>query len=218
MNRVKSFFLAIKHRNFLNSDLSIYKKFLKKKSIFVHIPKTAGRSIINSIYGNDLKNCGHRTYFFYKCLFTKKRIQNMYTFSFVRNPYSRLFSAYNFLKKGGENLHDLNAKRDYIDCFKDFNEFINFGLESAVKNNVIHFVPQYNFITYKGDILIDYVGKFETLERDLKVISSKVDFESSFKLNKSKKNTYNFTQKNCDIIERVYLRDFLIFNYERKNA
>ena len=86
MNRVKSFFLAMKHRNFLNSDLSIYKKFLKKKSIFVHIPKTAGRSIINSIYGNDLKNCGHRTYFFYKCLFTKKRIQNMYTFSFVRNP------------------------------------------------------------------------------------------------------------------------------------
>ena len=125
MNRVKSFFLAMKHRNFLNSDLSIYKKFLKKNSIFVHIPKTAGRSIINSIYGNDLKNCGHRTYFFYKCLFTKKRIQNMYTFSFVRNPYSRLFSAYNFLKKGGENLHDLNAKRDYIDCFKDFNELNN---------------------------------------------------------------------------------------------
>ena len=206
------------HRNFLNSDLSIYKKFLQKNSILVHIPKTAGRSIINSIYGNDLKNCGHRTYFFYKYLFTKKRIQNMYTFSFVRNPYSRLFSAYNFLKKGGENLHDLNAKRDYIDCFKDFNEFINFGLENAVKNNVIHFVPQYNFITDKGDILIDYVGKFESLEKDLKVISSKVDFESSFKLTKSKRNTYNFTEKNCDIIESVYLRDFLIFNYERKNA
>ena len=218
MNKVKSFFLAMNHRNFLNSDLSIYKKFMQKKSILVHIPKTAGRSIINSIYGNDLKNCGHRTYFFYKYLFTKKRIQNMYTFSFVRNPYSRLFSAYNFLKKGGENLHDLNAKRDYIDSFKDFNEFINCGLENAVKNNVIHFIPQYNFITYKDEILIDYVGKFESLENDLKVISSKVDFESSFKFTKSKKNTYNFTCKNCDIIESVYSRDFLIFNYKRKNA
>ena len=70
----------------------------------------------------------------------------------------------------------------------------------------------------KGVILIDYVGKFESLDKDLKVISSKVDFESSFKLNKSKKNTYNFTQKNCDIIESVYLRDFLIFNYERKDS
>jgi len=218
MNRVKSFFLARKHKKFINSDLSIYKKFLQKNSILVHIPKTAGRSIINSIYGNDLKNCGHRTYFFYKYLFTKKRIKNMYTFSFVRNPYSRLFSAYNFLKKGGENLHDLNAKRDYIDSFKDLNEFINFGLENAVKNNVIHFVPQYNFVTHKGKILIDYVGKFESLEKDLKVISSKVDFESSFQLTKSEKNTYNFTEENCDIIESVYLRDFLIFNYERKNA
>ena len=142
MSRVKSFFLAIKHRNFLNSDLSIYKKFLKKNSIFVHIPKTAGRSIINSIYGNDLKNCGHRTYFFYKYLFTKKRIQNMYTFSFVRNPYSRLFSAYNFLKKGGENLHDLNAKRDYIDCFKDFNEFNIIEIE-MIKDNVTSLNQKY---------------------------------------------------------------------------
>ena len=91
------------------------------------------------------------------------------------------------MKKGGENSHDLNAKRDYIDCFKDFNEFINFGLENAVKNNVIHFVPQYNFITYGEDVLIDFVGKFESLEKDLKVISSKVDFESSFKLLNQKK-------------------------------
>ena len=78
-------------------------------------------------------------------------------------------------------------QKDYIDSFKDFNEFINFGLENAVKNNVIHFVPQYNFITYKDEILIDYVGKFESLENDLKIISSKVDFESSFKFTKSKK-------------------------------
>ena len=55
MNRVKNFLLAVKHRNFLDSDLSIYNKFLHKKSVFVHIPKTAGRSIINSIYGHDLK-------------------------------------------------------------------------------------------------------------------------------------------------------------------
>ena len=92
-------------------------------------------------------------------------------------------------------------------------------LMATINTNNINNEGMYAKIkTTKGDILIDYVGKFETLERDLKVISSKVDFESSFKLNKSKKNTYNFTQKNRDIIESVYLRDFLIFNYERKNA
>ena len=146
VKKLKNYYLSAKHRKFLDLDLSIYRKFLEKDSVFVHIPKTAGRSIISSIYGEDLKNCGHRTYFFYKYLFRKKRIEKMYTFSFVRNPYTRLLSAYNFLKNGGENKHDINAKKKFIDRYCDFNNFINFGLENVISNNVVHFVPQHHFI------------------------------------------------------------------------
>lgn len=70
---------------------------------FVHIPKTAGRSVIRFLRENKLQVLGpttkadgtatkkHRTAYKYYCM-----IPNEERFCIVRNPYARLVSFYNY--------------------------------------------------------------------------------------------------------------------------
>ncbi|MDH5979711.1 sulfotransferase family protein, partial [Vibrio splendidus] len=83
-----------------------YFSFIKKKIpkhvkdtnvLFVHIPKAAGISITKSLYGQEI---GHkRSVDFMRA--DENWFNNANKFSIVRNPYTRLISAYNFLKDGG---------------------------------------------------------------------------------------------------------------------
>jgi hypothetical protein len=85
--------------------------------IFVHIPKTAGNSILKTYQnvplqhiGHDLKNPNYISYSNYyesnynktnilRKLFLKKK--KAFSFAVTRNTWSRVFSAYQYLSKGG---------------------------------------------------------------------------------------------------------------------
>ena len=82
---------------FNDSNDNMLKVFDKKKCIFFHIPKTAGISLVKALFG-DL-DWGHRDVKYYRNVFNKKKFDSYFKFTFVRNPYDRLFSAYSFLKK-----------------------------------------------------------------------------------------------------------------------
>ena len=82
---------------FKDSESNMLKVFDEKKCIFFHIPKTAGISLVKALFG-DL-DWGHRDVNYYINVFDKKRFNDYFKFTFVRNPYDRLFSAYSFLKK-----------------------------------------------------------------------------------------------------------------------
>ena len=81
-----------------------YKPYDDFQCIFVHIPKTAGMSICQSLFGNLAG--GHATLADYQIIFAKHEFDNYFKFSFVRNPWDRVYSAYNFLKKGGATDFD----------------------------------------------------------------------------------------------------------------
>lgn len=81
-----------------------YKPLDNLKCIFVHIPKTAGISISRSIFGN--LGGGHTKIRDYELIFSAKDFNNYFKFTFVRNPWDRIFSAYRFLKNGGINEED----------------------------------------------------------------------------------------------------------------
>ena len=56
--------------------------FNDSNTIFVHIPKTVGTSIIKAIYG-DVSKEGHRSIYFYKQVFDKD-FKDFFTFTFIR--------------------------------------------------------------------------------------------------------------------------------------
>ena len=70
-------------------------EFNKTKSIFIHIPKCAGTSIGEAIYGD--KKIGHYTAedFFY---INKSKFNNYYKFTVIRDPLDRCYSAFHYLK------------------------------------------------------------------------------------------------------------------------
>ena len=88
--------------------------------LFIHIPKTAGTSISQALFGSDF---GHCTVDHYE-IFSPKRFHNYFKFAFVRNPWDRFLSAYKFLNKGGMYSVDKNWADIHFSEFNDFDQFV----------------------------------------------------------------------------------------------
>ena len=197
---------------------SLLHAFSENKRIFIHIPKTAGISIAKAIFG-DVSLEGHRSIFFYQKVF-EKEYTDFFTFTFVRNPWDRLYSSYKFLEKGGINIHDKNAYEMYLSQYHDFEDFVLNGLDNKLIYEITHFIPQSEFICNpKGEVLVDFLGKFENLEYDIKKLSEKINKEVVIEHhNKNKKKPYIdvYTNQMKLKVEEIYQRDIDIFKYRFK--
>ena len=195
--------------------------------IFIHIPKNAGSSVIDII---NIKNLNINILGHYPEYFENKdntedfistinlekfsinyRIQdNCIIFAIVRNPYTRLLSAYNYLNNGGGNTP---LDEEYCNIIKTytFDKFID-NLDKFI-NVIVHLLPQYIFICDKEDkILISNLCKYENLKNDLKIID--LEFENLGHINKSK-NSIILTENIKEKIYKLYIKDFIIFGYEK---
>jgi hypothetical protein len=192
----------------INPILSL---FIEKKCVFFHIPKTGGISISNSLFG-DVK-WGHRNVNFYKLHYGEKVFNSLYKFCFVRNPYRRLYSAYTFLKQGGINNQDLDFSKSFLKEYKSFNEFVLNGLEKKEIMNWVHFKPQYTFVCDENDnIVMDFVGKIETLNEDFNTICNHLNIEAELQnLNIGTVKKNNFSEEIKTIIKLKYQKDFNLF-------
>ena len=216
-NIIKQKIFILSERRKINRNGTLINAFNKSNTIFIHIPKTAGISLVNGIYG-DVSNEGHRKVHFYKKIFGKK-FKKFFVFSFVRNPYDRLYSAYKFLQTGGMNIHDKNAYKQYLIGYKNFEDFIFNGLNNQIVNEIVHFKLQSEFICNNyGEIIVDFVGKYENIDKDLSQLSKLINKDIFLPhLNKGKaKQKYDkiYTNEMKDIVYKMYRRDFEIFNYK----
>ena len=186
--------------------------FLEKECLFIHIPKTAGISVSNSIFG-DVK-WGHRTVNYYKSYYGDEVFNSLYKFCFVRNPYDRLFSAYTFLKNGGINDQDLAFSQKYLEEYLTFEDFVLRGLEKKEIMQWVHFKPQYTFVCDEGDkIVMDFVGKMETINEDFKYLCKQININNVElkKLNMSSVKKNYFSEEVKSIIKTKYQKDFTHF-------
>ena len=220
INKIKKYIKNLKLYNDSISNIhregTLLNSFLTNKIIFIHVPKTAGVSIIRSLFG-DVTLESHRNIQFYQKIF-RKDFANYFTFSFVRNPWDRLYSSYMFLKKGGLNLHDKNAFLMHLSSFKTFEDFVLHGLDDKILEEIIHFVPQHKFLCDNQDnILVNYLGRFENLDEDVKNISSIINRSIILEHNNINKKLHYKDVYNSSMIKKVqevYCRDIEIFEYD----
>ena len=218
INNIKRNNFARKQRNKVFKRGTLLNSFNKRKIIFIHIPKTAGISLVISIFGNVTLE-GHRSVSFYKQVFGS-RYSDFFTFTIVRNPWDRLYSAYKFLEKGGMNIHDKNAFETHLSIYRDFEDFVLNGLNEKIIWEIMHLIPQHEFVCDKnGKIIVDHIGRFENLNKSIEKINDIL--KSDFKLehhNKTDKKDYKdiYTTKMIEKVHQIYQKDIDIFEYNFK--
>ena len=192
--------------------------FYKSKTIFIHIPKTAGVSLVKAIFG-DVSFEGHRSFYFNSIALNIKN-EKYFSFTFVRNPFDRLYSAYKFLQNGGMNHLDKLVFQKHLSEFNDFEDFILNGLNRKLIYKITHLIPQHEYLCdNKGSILVDFVGRFEDLERDILLLSTILskDIKLSHH-NYNKKLDYReaYTSEMINKVNQIYQKDIDIFKYTFK--
>jgi hypothetical protein len=188
----------------------------KHKVIFVAIPKTATRSIYNSLINNfDGKQLNDHQ----KIIPIK--YQSYYSFTVIRNPYDRAVSIWWSTCKRN------NDKRKYISKYlKDDNTFLNFcknldkidGIENRVVTN-----KQINWINNNN---INKFIKFENLNNEwnnlpFNTINNKLDIlnptviqtDKNPNARKSYKNYLN--SESIKLINDYYHLDFKLLKYNQ---
>ncbi len=203
---------------------------MKRRYIFVHVPKNAGNSIystycdLTEIWDHNLRVESYKTYpnsdTFKQIrnkslIFGKKRICS---FAVIRNPWDRVYSAYNFLSKGGLKKEDKLDFKKYIEPYSDFNHFVLEGLSTASKEQ-IHFLPQLHWIANsKGKIIVDEILRFENLSEDLNNFWTRRGYPPrslSFNNKKNSKGYRNFySAESIEIVKKIYAPIITKFNYQ----
>ena len=171
------------------------------KCIFIHIPKTAGTSIISSL-SDDQRNridliepflpCDEKfspppphlraiDYINYGHI-NKDDFDRYFKFSFVRNPWDRVVSEYKY--RGHAAKYSFKT---YL--FKYFPK-------PSWSDEYCHIIPQYDFIYDKHEkLLVDYVAKFEHIEESFNYICNKLNIENK-KLHHKNKSMSLFRRDN----------------------
>ncbi len=193
------------------------KPFDVHKCIFVHIPKTGGTSVTRSLFGRPTG--GHAAIWKYQLIFDQDEFETYFKFAFVRNPWDRVLSAYEDIRRRGERVKDKEWVRRNLAGCDDFGSFVKRWVN---KKNIygdphVLFIPQYEFISLGGsDSLMDFVGRFESLERDFDFIKSRLGIDCELqKRNMGARKDYRefYTEETMQIVAEAYREDIEMFNY-----
>jgi chondroitin 4-sulfotransferase 11 len=200
----------------------------KEKFIFIHIPKNSGSSMTESLQKTyeDTKllmfceregiNIGiDKMHLYYEVIdqFIPKNILDKYVkFCIVRNPYDKLYSAWNFIKE----RHGYNEVNDFVKYKLDEN-FI-YGKEIIPGDARVHYRPQFTFVyDENNNKFSDFIIRYENLNEDISKLNKKYNLNISLYDNgNTQKNYINFFNvESIKKINNLYKKDFILFNYDR---
>lgn len=203
--------------------------YKKKHILFIHIPKTGGTSVEDTLKQGDVQtmysgkrnnlmpiqylrhiSLQHQTFnniFRYRRFLPVKFDNILRIISVVRNPYTRIISDLFFHK-----LINLRTSTNRV------NRILKRYVRAMGSKYDNHNLPQYKFITnikgklIKGLILI----KQENLNSDMKnKLNINIIFNKKKNGEKRKRNYYNYLNNDSiRLINRVYKRDFELFGYK----
>lgn len=210
----KTFYKRLKRK--IKGKTYILPCFDEYQCIFIHIPKVAGTSMKNILFPNA-KGIGHKLAM--DCyLDDPEKFEKYFVFAFVRNPYDRLVSAYNYLMQGGKGgSADIQFRDRYLTAYEDFTDFIVRGLNKPETACHWHFMQQhYYVVNFECEVIVDFIGHFENVEEDFNKVTQKLGIDAVLPhRNKSVRDTYQsyYTEETRKIAYGYYKKDFELLGY-----
>lgn len=205
----------------------------KTKTIFLHNPKCGGTYISNIL----LDFCGFEILYIEKyksnnCNLIVEKCEHIYnyfplfnnyldnyfSFTFVRNPYTKLFAAYSDYKDKCQNYYPYN------ELLVSFNSFVK-NYDKFNKDITFHaFVPQYKHFLINCISKIKYIAKFEFINTELLNIMNIVgidenmykEYTYSIKYSDSYRYSiiHNYDNDIISFVNDTFKKDFELFNYK----
>lgn len=160
----------------------------------------------------------HEPISYYKKLseFTKEGdivLDDYFKWSFVRNPYTRFMSALvNHVLKGRYHSGEMEKEKDEKDYITKM-----IKRPRLLKSTEI-LRPMYWYLTIDGEMVMDFIGKFENLEEDFRTLEDKIGVPHAIlpHTTKGKYDSYDhlYTDETREIVRDFYSKDFEMFNYD----
>ena len=207
-----------------------------KQFIYFVIPKCGSATVRNSIKQyTDIKRLpGHFCEHFTIKRFLRSKyaplINTYFKFTFVRNPYDRIYSAFIQDKFAADNYPVWKEvkKGIILDAEEDFNQYFQkYVATSDIVNDWrwINFTPMHAFSHFKGYYLLNWFGRTENLENDLYHLSDRLDLEIGEIENKNVRSPIvrelkyvdKYDKKTIQLVNKIYRFDFEFFNYKMLN-
>ena len=128
-----------------------------------------------------------------------------FKFAFVRNPWDRLVSEYEFIRRRPNHGRHPKVIR------MEFDEYIVYQSKRRDAHQIDMLADK------QGNLLMDFVGKFENLEKDWLYVAKKLGIENK-ELGHRKKSGIKdykayYTQENWDLVADLWHRDIDAFGY-----
>jgi chondroitin 4-sulfotransferase 11 len=193
--------------------------------VFIHIQKTAGSSVETALrsvtpdsifHFDDLPAC--RDPLKGRHLFAsdlqeylgESTWNSYYKFAFVRNPWSRLVSWYNMCVVRPTNQF-MYLVKERTRSFEDFLEMTD-GLARKTVFNQADYVTD-----RKGKLSVDFVGRFETIERDFQQVCANLGINVKLpRENQGLGADYRayYNDRTRRVVSERFARDIETFGYQ----
>jgi len=223
---MNNFFNKIARQQFFNSDNISY----SDNFVFIHIPKNAGTAVSKSF---GIETSKHNTVKEYINVLGEKQYDQMLSFAFVRNPFSRFISLYNYARMEESYYHSaIHPEKAIYGKHMDYEILKDASIDEAAqllkKGKLIHNPPhiQWNAQCFwlkdnNEKLRVKYFARFEDIEFHLRNLSNLIGASTLNKLHKinaSSKLTLDYKKlisfDTRTLLEEHYKEDLETFNYD----
>jgi len=197
---------------------------MNRNILFLHVPKTAGSSLNHHPISQKIDCKIHPiSEFGIWDKITEENAQDYYKIAFIRNPWDRFVSLYFYFynmqpnhwayKYDHQTVQNIRRFKSFEDFCLNFNDF-----DEAQPFKKFHFFNQSCWTHYKNKNIVDFLGRYESLNKDVQHLETKLNLESCplKTKNKSKHNHYTeyYKSNTEDIVADIYAKDINYFNYK----
>ena len=176
--------------------------------VFVHINKT-GRTSIEQALGLRFQ---HKTARELRDELGKRNWDRQFSFAFVRNPWDKVASHYRYRVKTNQTGMGTNPI-----AFTDWVRIAYGQKNPKYYDQPKMFMPQVDWISdERGQIIVDFVGRFERLSEDFRTVCEKLGREAELPhLKETVRADYRklYDDESAQIVRQWFAKDIEAFHY-----